>query len=153
MDVHEVDWNDGNQEIAESVMWAADEGKPLLVTTATGRTVRMVPETGAEPPAAPTEFDVTEQAREQTMLLGLAFTPQLSSGPGRTIAPYGARITYRRETGAETHTWHASVSGNHVHPDGRIGTDSATVQLWSQCDQPAVPDWLMGLIESNSPSW
>ncbi|MFB7649314.1 hypothetical protein ACFC0S_16350 [Streptomyces sp. NPDC056084] len=66
MEQYEIDWNDGNQAIAEAVMWAADEGKPLLVTTAAGRTVRLVPEHAV--PADPLEGieiqEVTRTVRE-----------------------------------------------------------------------------------------
>lgn len=49
-DTYEISWDDGNQDIAETVMWAANEGKVLLVTLADGRTVRMVPEVGTPAP-------------------------------------------------------------------------------------------------------
>ncbi|GAA1111571.1 hypothetical protein [Streptomyces javensis] len=48
MDTCEASWEDSNQDIAEAVMWAADEGKPLVVTTAKGDIVRMIPEAAAE---------------------------------------------------------------------------------------------------------
>lgn len=48
MDAYEITWDDSNQTIAETVMWAADENKPLTITTADGGTVHYTP----KPPPA-----------------------------------------------------------------------------------------------------
>jgi hypothetical protein len=43
MDVYEITEDDANQDIAETLMWAASEGKPLVVTLTDGRVVHLVP--------------------------------------------------------------------------------------------------------------
>jgi hypothetical protein len=40
---YEISWEDGSQDIAQSVFWAAEEGRPLDVTLADGRVVLMLP--------------------------------------------------------------------------------------------------------------
>lgn len=42
-DQYETGWNESNQDVAETVMWAADELKPLIVVCANGRTIRFTP--------------------------------------------------------------------------------------------------------------
>ncbi|MFD3484980.1 hypothetical protein [Streptomyces sp. NPDC058665] len=85
-------------------------------------------------------------------MLERADTPQLSDGFDTTLAPYGARITYRRETGASEHTWHASVSGYRVLANGIVDMDATSIELSSTTDTTVTPDWLMRLIEGHAPS-
>lgn len=42
-DHYETGWEDPNQDVAETVMWAAGELKPLIVTLHDGRVVRFTP--------------------------------------------------------------------------------------------------------------
>ncbi|MFF3457084.1 hypothetical protein ACFYXH_22750 [Streptomyces sp. NPDC002730] len=40
---YEVSWKEGSQDIAQCLFWAAEAGRPLDVTLADGRVVRMLP--------------------------------------------------------------------------------------------------------------
>lgn len=100
----------------------------------------------------PATMSVEPLAQERIEVLRLADTPHLTDG-GRTIAPYCVWITYRRETGATEHSWHANVSGYRVLANGVVDMDATNIKLWSHVDQDVTPGWLMGLIEKYTPSW
>jgi hypothetical protein len=75
--------------------------------------------------AAP-EMTVEPFAQERIEILRLVDTPHLSNGYDKTIAPYSVWITYRRETGATEHTWHANVSGYRVLANGVVDMNAPT---------------------------
>ncbi|MCZ0984001.1 hypothetical protein O1L60_45385 [Streptomyces diastatochromogenes] len=156
MEQYETNWNDGNQDIAEAVMMAADEGKPLLVTTAAGVTVRLVPEPAA--PAAladPLEgIAVQEVSRatrelrattEYTQTLNVEGAPELAAGSDTTALEPGIvwleYVCEKPEGAARLRGAH--VSGYRVQRTGRpdrVVSTSFFGRAWE-----GAPPWLHAL--------
>jgi hypothetical protein len=157
MDTHEANWNDDNQDIAESVMWAADERKPLIVTTAKGETVRMVPETATEPaPSKPDDrlkgVTVTPVAEERSKVLHISGVPDLTNHPygDKTITPSGVWIEYRQEEGEAAQFRKAHVSG--YRAKGTFGPEPDNFTSITLNNFDTLPDWLTALIDEQRPA-
>ncbi|TQE33038.1 hypothetical protein [Streptomyces ipomoeae] len=153
MDVYEVDWTDGNQDIAESVMWAADEGKPLVVTLDKGRTVRMVPDTEAKPapkkPANPLDGVVVEPvAEERRKVLRVSGLPDLTDDFGLTVTPSTVWLMYRQEEGEAPELQRAHVNGYRV-PRKNVPEDFTGITLLPGTHD--LPDWLTALAAAHMP--
>ncbi|WP_435245079.1 hypothetical protein [Streptomyces tendae] len=157
MEQYEASWNDGNQEIAEAVMWAADEGKPLLVTTAAGVTVRLVPDSAA--PAAPADplagITVQEVSRatrtlrtgtEYTQVLNVEGTPALSAGSDAEAQTPGiVWLEYVRERPEGPGRLRgAHVSGYRVRRTGRAEDRVVSTSFFGRAWEGA-PPWLHAL--------
>ncbi|MER5302288.1 hypothetical protein ABT039_22900 [Streptomyces lasiicapitis] len=159
-DCYETSWDDGNQDIAEAVMWAADEGKPLLVTTASGRTVRLVPDAGAAadtagPPSDPldgiTVQEVSRSSRqlrsttEYTQVLRVDGTPELSAGSdATTLVPELVWIEYVVGQKDPARFRAAHVSGYRVTRTGKPDLVVST----SLFEMKALPGWLDALVST-----
>ncbi|MDX3165852.1 hypothetical protein PV516_18880 [Streptomyces scabiei] len=152
-DTYEANWNDGNQDIAESVIWAADERKPLIVTTHKGETVRMVPEatteTKSETPAALEGVLVWPVAQEYKRVLRVSGTPDLADRYGVSITPETVWLEYRQEQGETARLVKAYVLGYRVQrTDGP--DDFKSIELTPTIDD--LPDWLTALAAVHAPA-
>ncbi|MER0443046.1 hypothetical protein ABR738_00395 [Streptomyces sp. Edi4] len=156
MEQYEINWNDGNQDIAEAVMWAADECKPLLVTTSCGRTVRLIPEQAAPAePADPLEgVAVQEVSRavrelrrttEYVQTLNVEGAPELSAGSELTaLTPGIVWLEYVIEVAqGTTRLRGVHVSGYRARRTGRPDVVTSTSFVGTTLKD--VPPWLHAL--------
>ncbi|MCF1597717.1 hypothetical protein [Streptomyces muensis] len=151
-DAYEIDWNDGNQEIAESVMWAADERKPLLVTTHKGEIVRLVPEaapeTESETPAAREGVVAHPIVEERNRSLQVTGAPNVTDFFGVTLAPQSVYLKYRRPTGEEPMLEMAYVNGYRVPGTNKPEEYTTITFIPGTHDLPA---WLAALVDAHMP--
>ncbi|MFD5451216.1 hypothetical protein [Streptomyces sp. NPDC127100] len=150
---YEISWEDANQDIVESVMWAAEAGAPLVVTVADGRTVRLVPDPGAQEPASPlhgiTTQEVSRSTRplrtmtEQTQVLYIGGAPDLPAGDGHpALSPSMVWIEYVQKPEQPLRFRAAHVSGYRVE---RTGSPDRVVTAHFFRTTPT-PSWLVELI-------
>ncbi|MFG3157267.1 hypothetical protein ACGF7W_35115 [Streptomyces sp. NPDC048219] len=151
---YEISWEDGNQDIAESVMWAAEAGAHLVVTVADGRTVRLVPDPGPQEPPSPldgiTVQEVSRSTRplrtmtEQTQVLYIDGAPKLPAGDGHpALSPGIVWIEYVQEPGQPVRFRAAHVSGYRVE---HTGSPADRVVSASFFRTTPTPSWLAELI-------
>ncbi|WP_333746011.1 hypothetical protein [Streptomyces sp. IBSBF 2950] len=153
-DSYEIDWNDGNQEIAESVMWAADEGKPLVVTTHKGDIVRLVPEAAPastsepETPAAPEGIVAHLVVEERNRSLRVTGVPNVTDYFGVTITPHSVYLQYRRPADGKPVLEMAHVNGYRV-PGTNKPEEYTSIRFIPGSHD--LPDWLMTLVDAHMP--